>query len=148
MLDTVINGIPGVLNGLPRSTSVFCSEIVDMRSEYRVYVVNGVVRAICKYRGSGEALDMEVVKKAVDTLSRSVEGRDLTGYGMDFAVMKKKVSDGGVDEYITCLVEVNDGYSLGCYKGILAKDYTDLLIARWGTLVGKTKKSEANIMDY
>ena len=30
----------------------------------------------------------------------------------------------------TCLVEVNDGYSLGVYPGISGKDYTDLLISR------------------
>lgn len=30
----------------------------------------------------------------------------------------------------TCLLEVNDGYSLGVYPGISGKDYTDLLISR------------------
>ena len=35
----------------------------------------------------------------------------------------------------TCLVEVNDGYSLGRYDGISGADYTDLLIARWRQLV-------------
>ena len=50
--------------------------------------------------------------------------------GMDFAVVGNK--DGS---NTTCLVEVNDGYSLGRYKGLSGKDYTDLLITRWRTLV-------------
>ena len=44
---------------------------------------------------------------------------------MDFAVMKQP--DGALR---TCLLEVNDGYSLGVYPGISGKDYTDLLISR------------------
>ena len=44
---------------------------------------------------------------------------------MDFAVMKQP--DGALQ---TCLLEVNDGYSLGVYPGISGKDYTDLLISR------------------
>lgn len=38
----------------------------------------------------------------------------------------------------TCLLEVNDGYSLGVYPGISGKDYTDLLISRpWIFLDGE-----------
>lgn len=130
MLDMLINGISGVLVGLPPSTPVHCSEVVDMVAEYRVYVVNGAIRSICQYRGGDVALDITVVNEAVKLLSVSSEGRDLTGYGIDFAVMKKKQ-----EKYVTCLVEVNDGYSLGRYEGISGKDYTDLLIARWFRLM-------------
>jgi len=154
MLDTLINGIPGCLDGLPASTPVLCSELVDMIVEYRVYVVDGTIRSICQYRGTptpissssgsidptSPKLNIEVVNKAVQTLSKNPEGQDLTGYGMDFAVIKDKKQDGVlVDTYTTCLVEVNDGFSLGRYEGISGKDYTDLLIARWARLVGKTK---------
>jgi hypothetical protein len=148
MIDTLISGIPDVMQGLPLSTPVHCSELVDMVSEYRVYIVDGIIRSICQYRGtppiagSAITLDITIVNEAVQRLAESVEGRDvITGCGMDFAVMKEKKrnSNDNVDRYTTCLVEVNDGYSLGCYKGFSGKDYTDLLIARWSRLMGHTK---------
>ena len=78
-------------------------------------------------------MDMEIVHKAIQTLVKSEEGKHLTGFGADFALMLK--TEGGLETYLTTLVEVNDGYSLGWYEGVSAKDYTDLLIARWQTLV-------------
>ena len=42
---------------------------------------------------------------------------------------------------ITCLIEVNDGYSLGRYEPLTGKDYFDLLAARWQSLVSEEKKS-------
>ena len=68
-------------------------------------------------------------------LCNSDEGKDLTGCGMDFAVMETQKENENGKSYITCLVEVNDGFSLGRYEGINGKDYTDLLIARWKQLV-------------
>jgi hypothetical protein len=41
---------------------------------------------------------------------------------MDFGIL---------DDGVTCLVEVNDGLSLGRYYGIDGIDYTQLLVARW-----------------
>jgi len=75
-------------------------------------------------------LDMNVVEQAVITLCSSDEGKHLKGCGVDFAVMKKE--DGSL---VTCLIEVNDGFSLGHYIGLSGKDYTDLLIARWYELM-------------
>ena len=54
-----------------------------------------------------------------------------TGCGIDFAILRI-----APDEHVTCLVEVNDGFSLGRYEGLSGKAYTDLLIARWEKLVG------------
>ena len=48
---------------------------------------------------------------------------------MDFAIMKIN------DNYITGLIEVNDGYSLGWNEGVSSKDYTDMLIQRWKEIV-------------
>lgn len=51
MLDALLYGITGVMEPLDPNTPVFCSEVVDMIEEHRVYVVNGEIRAICCYRG-------------------------------------------------------------------------------------------------
>lgn len=131
MLNTLLDGIPGALDPLAPDMAVHCAEVVDFISEYRVYVVDGEIRAICHYKGpEDDFLDESVIKEAVSTLCNSEEGRDLTGMGMDFAVLKQP--DGQI---LTCLVEVNDGYSLGLYPGLSGKDYTDLLISRWRRLV-------------
>jgi hypothetical protein len=137
MLSTLLNGIEGIMDSLPANTPIHCSELVDMVTEYRVYVVDHKIRATCQYRGptgsSEIKLDNDIVNKAVAAVAESSECRDLTGYAVDFAVVKKKTG-----EYITCLVELNDGYSLGRYAGLSGKDYTDLLIARWAMLMGQT----------
>lgn len=48
------------------------------------------------------------------------------GYGIDFGVTADRR---------TLLVEVNDGYALGCY-GLQHDLYAQLLSARWSELVG------------
>lgn len=170
-------GMEDVMDGLPRTTAVHCSDVIDMIAEYRVYVVHGVIRAICQYRGTPSPapsiaastsavvttttatpavaaatpvtassssqvlpqLDMAVVTDAVRTLCSCDEGRDIaTGCSIDFAVAKRAATGSGTSSsspYFTCLVEVNDGYSLGRYDGLTGNDYTDLLIARWQRLM-------------
>eukprot|EP01106_Pelomyxa_sp_JSP_P007699 TRINITY_DN2246_c0_g1_i15.p2 TRINITY_DN2246_c0_g1~~TRINITY_DN2246_c0_g1_i15.p2 ORF type:complete len:218 (-),score=91.13 TRINITY_DN2246_c0_g1_i15:74-727(-) len=154
MLDTLLDGMPGVIAKMPASTPVWCSDIVDMVAEHRAYVVDGRVRALCQYRGpkggggdgAAAALDTRVVDDAVRTFCASDEGRDLKGCAIDFAVLAVRGGggagggggDGGGDggrRFVTCLVEVNDGFSLGRYDGLSGKDYTDLLIARWEHLM-------------
>jgi hypothetical protein len=41
MIETLVNGIPGVIEPIPPLTKVFCSEVVKIDEEFRVYVVNG-----------------------------------------------------------------------------------------------------------
>ena len=125
----------------PKSLSVVCSEIVDMVSEYRAYCINGVVKSIAHYLGPDmrEKLDAKLIHEAGATLFK--HRPDLAGCGLDFAVVKK--SDGAFE---TVLIEVNDGYALGIYEegshGIGERDYTDMLIARWRTLVAAKKKKK------
>ena len=111
-----------------------------MLSEFRVYVVNGEIRNICHYLGTKPGqpgyieLDTDIVKEAVKIFCESDEGKHIAGFGMDFAVINKS---NGV--FATSLVEVNEGFSLGRYEGLSGKDYTDLLIARWGSLMRNKK---------
>ena len=116
------------LDEFSESFPIICSTAIEMISEYRVYVVNGVVRSVCHYKGPKDVLlDLDVVQKAVKTLTESDEGKDLVGCALDFALMRNKDSD----TLLTGLVEVNDGFSIGAYDGISEKDYTEVLIARW-----------------
>lgn len=103
--------------------SVFCSEIVTWRSEFRVYVTHGRIVGIRHYRGDRELdIDRAVVEEAVCAFEMS--GEAIAGYGIDFGVL---------DNGETALVEVNEGYGLGSY-GLDDAAYTDLVIARWREL--------------
>ena len=139
MLDALLDGIPGVINPLPSTLPVHCAEVVVFEAEFRVYVVRGAIRSVCQYMGpASDNLDRTVVDEAVRALSSSEEGCDLVGCALDFALMRPPpAADGSPQPLVTCLVEVNDGYSLGRYDGLSGRDYryTDLLVARWQRLV-------------
>lgn len=121
-----------LLEMFPPTLQLWCSELVEMVSEYRVYCVNGQVRAVCHYKGPTEhVLDLDVVNSAVRTLFESDEGKALAGCGLDFVLLRKAEGE----PLVTALVEVNDGYSLGAYEGLSSKDYTDMCIARWSSLM-------------
>eukprot|EP00928_Gymnodinium_smaydae_P062263 TRINITY_DN46169_c0_g1_i2.p1 TRINITY_DN46169_c0_g1~~TRINITY_DN46169_c0_g1_i2.p1 ORF type:complete len:168 (+),score=14.20 TRINITY_DN46169_c0_g1_i2:120-623(+) len=130
-----------------RDAPVHCSEVLDMNSEYAVYVVDGCVRQICHYMckkstcrcKNGEPasmgqpiieLDMSVVEAAVNALRESEETKGLTGYRADFVLAKRK--DGAA--YETTLCEVNDGYVSGRYDEFSAKDFADMSVSRFASL--------------
>lgn len=71
MISALINGIPFVMDPLSADMPVHCSEVVEMISEYRVYVINGSIRSICHYKGPEGMLDVSVVEEAVKIFSAS-----------------------------------------------------------------------------
>ena len=76
MLDCLIDGIPGVMQGLPNHLPVHCAEVINMESEYRVYVVNGEIRAVCHYLGDPNLkIDLDLVHQSVKVLIESEEGK-------------------------------------------------------------------------
>ena len=101
---------------------VFCSEPVDFIAEWRCFVRYGKVLDVRPYQGDWHAhFDSNVIDSAVkDYVSAPA------GYAAGFGVTR----DGR-----TLLVEVNDGYALGCY-GLQHNLYAQLLSARWAELVG------------
>lgn len=113
------------LGGVSKREPVICAEVVEWISEFRVYVVNSEIRAIAHYVGDAEAApDRQILEQAVTLLDQA--GQSVAGYALDFGVL----SSGE-----TALVERNDGFALGAYEGLEAKDYADLVIARWTELL-------------
>jgi hypothetical protein len=107
-----------------RRQEVWCSEVVDWRSEFRVYIIGDDIRSVDLYGGDAAvALDMSVVKTAAEVFRAS--GQAPSAYALDFGVL---------DTGKTALIEANDGYALGAYQ-INQRDYTDLLVTRWLELV-------------
>lgn len=99
---------------------VFCSDPVNMLAEWRIFVRYGKVLDAKLYRGDWtKHYDPEVVQNAIEQFDTAPNA-----YGIDFAVTDK-------DE--TILIEVNDGFALGCY-GMAYWNYAKFLITRWAQM--------------
>jgi len=111
------------LGSASRRQDVWCSEVVEWRSEWRCYVVRDSIVSIDHYSGDASAhVDVDVVRSAI---ARYRTSGAPSAYAIDFGVL----GDGH-----TALVEANEGYGLGAYA-IGADDYTELLMVRWRELL-------------
>lgn len=98
----------------------FCSEVVDFRAEWRCFVRYGRILDVRPYKGDWRLhYNPCVIEQAVKQYASAPNG-----YAIDFGL---------TDDGRTLLIEVNDGYSLGCY-GLFYLDYAKLLSARWAEL--------------
>ena len=99
---------------------ILCSTPVEFISEWRVFVRHGEILDVRPYKGDWKKhYDPEVIKDAIKDYKSSP-----LAYGIDFGVTS--------DEK-TLLIEVNDGYALGCY-GLQAHTYAKFLLTRWAEL--------------
>ncbi len=100
-------------------------------SEWRVYIIRGKIVGMGRYddrnvEDEDTHLNMDVVHNMVDTYT--AHGAP-AGYGLDVGV-----SD---EDGMTKLVEVNDGWALGYYKGDCSmRNYMNLLEVRWSEMIG------------
>ncbi len=106
-------------------TKVWCSAVVRLASEFRVFVLRGEIVGTKQYHGDidnfNSRLDMNVVNACVAALEARPEEKTVA-YGVDFGVV---ASTGE-----TVLVEWNDGFALGSY-GLDPFTYTQMLVERW-----------------
>lgn len=101
---------------LPSSTEVWCSEIVDFKSEYRVFVLEGEIIGVKNYKGDWSmAPDRGRLLEAVAAYKSAP-----VAYSIDVGIVGVK----------TLLVEVNDSYALGHY-GLNSVLYAKMISARW-----------------
>ena len=113
-----------VIGHLSRRQTVWCSEIVEWLSEFRIYVAGSEILSIDCYHGDASvSVDRSVVEAALSAYRSS--GMAPRAYGIDFGILATGQ---------TALIEANDGYSLGAYQ-INAPEYTGLLMARWEELL-------------
>lgn len=113
-----------------RRQKVWCSELVQWRSEFRAYVVGVEVVGLDCYQGDASLRPCEkIIAEAVKAYRTS--GEAPAAYGIDFGVLASGE---------TALVEANDGYSLGAYQ-IGAGPYAEVLFARWAELMAGQKKT-------
>ena len=103
-------------------TLLYCSESVDFVSEWRCFLLYGIIIGIQFYYGDRDA---QCDRNTIDAAVRAYPNMP-AGCALDFGVTK----DGR-----TLLIEMNDGYSLGAY-GLEPTLYARLLAARWAELNG------------
>jgi hypothetical protein len=102
-------------------TRVWTSDPIEIVSEWRVYVAHGEILAAEYYWGKPLAIpDPREIQKAIATLVEAKEAP--AGFAIDF----------GVDsEGRTILVEMNGGFSVGAYGGLLNYHYWTMACAYW-----------------
>ena len=106
-------------------TPVWCSDLIEIDSEHRVFVRHGEIVGVQHYDGDPDSVPSpDGVQAILDDVLESLPA----GCALDVAV--------GTDGRVL-LVEANDGFSLGRY-GLDGAPYVDVLLARWTELVRPT----------
>ena len=106
---------------------VICSEAVDIKREWRGFMIYDELADIRPYKGDYHYhYDAEIVDHVVEAF-RTIPNRPM-GCSVDFAVIEKD----GKEQ--TVFLEMNDGYALGNY-GLQHILYAKLISARWSQLL-------------
>lgn len=89
-----------------------CSEIIDIKSEYRVYFINGELYTLANYNGDPKLMpDMNVILMANGLYSMQKDYPK--SYTMDIAITEKG----------TCILECHVLFSCGLYTTVLGTDF-------------------------
>jgi len=117
--------------GFEADEPLYTSPVLDLLSEWRVYVHKGEVVGIGHYKGDPLLFPEEdMIKRAVH--QHTLEGAPIA-YGMDFGVFRTGANE--EEWYETALVEANDMIALGNY-GLFPMLYSTMIEDRWLELVG------------
>ena len=99
---------------------VWCSELIDFKTEWRCFIRYKEILDIRRYKGDWDTkIDVKTVASAIESFTSQPYS-----FALDFGI-----NENGE----TILVEVNDGHSLGTY-GLSSAHYAKFLSARWSEL--------------
>jgi hypothetical protein len=111
--------------GVSKKLPIICSTCVNFITEYRVYIIQGIIISIQQYDGDiSVPIPYNDIYHAISLLEESCE--KYSGYAIDFGLL---------DTGQLALVEMNDGYAIGAYGDISSVDYYHLIMARWEELM-------------
>lgn len=120
----------GMLAQLPKDFEIWVSDPVKFVSEYRFFVRRHEVVGVGHYKGDPTKFPATYEVKAMAADWKEAPA----AWCMDVGVVDKRTPR-GARHWQTCLVEVNDGHSMGDY-GLYPALYARLLEARWCELTG------------
>lgn len=108
-------------NSIPDNCPVLVSEVLDIVTEYRGYVIDGRLEGIYWYTGDfRKFIDCSIVDAAIADYTNAP-----CGYTIDFGLTRSGE---------TVLIECNDGWSIGNY-GLNHTKYAKLLFKRWNEIM-------------
>lgn len=114
---------------VPEYEPVWVCDPILIYSEYRVFVRNGDTVGVKHYKGDwGKAIDRGFV---METVREYTKAGAPAAYSLDFGVINS--TRFGFSTTDTFLIEVNDGFALGCY-GLESVTYAKMISARWEEL--------------
>ena len=111
---------------VPDDTEVWMSNFVNIKSEWRIFVLRGQVAGFKHYNGNAWMLPSKFQVERMIGAYKSAP----VAYSLDVGVVAE-----GTAGNSTCLVEVNDAFALGAY-GLPSIKYCQMIEARWKELVG------------
>lgn len=118
---------------MPPEEQVWVAEPVTWLSEYRYYVIDGQVRGNGRYDGATDDMPIpnrELVSEMASLVAR--EPNAPVAFSLDVGVLNSGE---------TALIECNDAWALGLYKGSMARaDYIEMLWRRWSQLHSTSAK--------
>ena len=109
---TYIGDMKNVIQEINKADMYQVSDILDIKSEYRVYVIDGKIYAIENYNGDPTLFpDINLIKQA--NMRWSLENDYPKSYTMDVAVTEQG----------TCLLECHVLFACGIYTNVLGDDF-------------------------
>ena len=110
-------------NDVDDDTPVLVSDVIDIVSEYRCYVLKGDLKGIKWYIGDMRVFpDVKVIDAAIADYKSAP-----SAYVIDFGITK---------EGETVLIEANDSWAVGNY-GLNDTTYANMLLTRWIEIMKK-----------
>lgn len=111
------------------SVEVWYSEPVKFVSEWRYYILGNSIVGAGRYDDGDDDMPEPDIASVLDAVYiMSNENNCPAGYALDFGIL---------DDGRTALIEANDGWAIGYYKGTCTSiNYAKLLNARWQQLLG------------
>jgi hypothetical protein len=117
---------------LAPETQVWVAEPVTWLSEYRYYIIDGAVRGMGRYDGAPDDMpepDSVVITEMAAAMAAAADSP--SAFSMDVGVL---------DTGETALIECNDAWALGLYRGTMARgDFIEMLWRRWAQLISQGK---------
>ncbi len=121
-----------VVRSLPGATWVYTSEVVEFLSEWRYYVQDGAILGGARYDADGADDAPQPSKQVLEACTVAMRGE--RPFALDVGVL----ADGR-----TAVVEVNDGWAIGLYRGaITPTQYLAFLISCWDSIRAPGTDSE------
>ena len=135
----ILSEIFGEVSAIPKNTPVWVADRVKFISEWRYYILNHEIVGMGRYDDGTEDAPIPFIKQVQGAVTAMKAKNAPSGYALDFGVLE----DGR-----TALVEANDGWALGFYRGSCSyRDYAALLDSRWQQIKARSNSRSSRDLE-